>query len=956
GEAADGKDLYWPTGWSIEKYNSDWKLKAYADIVIESAGALPGAPYLRIYNDGEQNMSESIKAEKSFSLPEGDGGVIRTKFKYSTNHGNYGASVSLTDENGKGITIASGWNGEWISDSVMVDSEPQTPSGSGQWRVYVNDLLGTGNSGAYSIGTASSSDDGAWRYFDIVANTSSGTVVTELAGKSISLGSGIYAVAATYGTETNILKGVLPSGMKAFSRFYLQSPGWFQGSEVRLDNVSIEYTPVVYIDNRFTNRAIIKSGGNEVKDASELGSEISIESTLYNKSLSDKDAAVLAVLYRNGYMINAAAGTAEAVPHSASGDESIYKQLDFSLITPAEDIFADMSLSVFTIDSFEKIGARCGTLNIPEKISDAEFTEETTEPSIYESTNTLSYCGTTEPGSVITYAVLREGCELTESMSAEEFCSALYYFGSAVADSDGEYAFDVKFAGSDAEYTLVINDSKEQRSYPLSFKNKLADSIAGSMNDISDITKLRAELDTFLEAIQFSNKVYNSNIDEIRSEDLFYNIFFDEIKKNPVSTTDDVVKNAEMSALIFALGRETEQSGFERILSENIDMVDVSRIWSNDLYSDSILTDDNVKKIIFERFAKSALNNADMLSDMEKFVEGLGDCTVLAVCEKTVGSAAGKRIIELLNSYFAEGNSSFTAAYNSYSDMSSTKQDTAAAAIMGKSHESIEKLVSAFSGAVKTADQSNSGSSSGGSGGSGGGGSVKPSGGSSVGGTIVFNPPAEEKQPELIPPSYEIPQKGEAVEFSDLNEAEWAAEYVQKLSERGIVSGDDYGNFYPNRPILREEFVKMLVKALGLETLYVGSNFSDVPHDAWFYEYVSAAYANGIVNGIDNEYFGAGQNITREDMCTMLCRALEKYGVYMPENESEGFADDAELSSYARSGVYTLKQLGAIDGFSNGKFEPKRNASRAETAKILNIVLEYMDKEKNPADKEESDK
>ena len=88
----------------------------------------------------------------------------------------------------------------------------------------------------------------------------------------------------------------------------------------------------------------------------------------------------------------------------------------------------------------------------------------------------------------------------------------------------------------------------------------------------------------------------------------------------------------------------------------------------------------------------------------------------------------------------------------------------------------------------------------------------------------------------------------------------------------------------------------------------------------------------------------------------MLYRALEKYGVYIPKNEISQFADDAELSGYARAGVYALKQLGAIDGFSDGRFEPKRNASRAETAKILNIVLEYMDKEAKSGDKEESDK
>ena len=57
GEVVGDKQLYQPEGWTIEKMNSDWDLKAYADIVTESIGSMSGVPYLRIYNTGEQKLS-----------------------------------------------------------------------------------------------------------------------------------------------------------------------------------------------------------------------------------------------------------------------------------------------------------------------------------------------------------------------------------------------------------------------------------------------------------------------------------------------------------------------------------------------------------------------------------------------------------------------------------------------------------------------------------------------------------------------------------------------------------------------------------------------------------------------------------------------------------------------------------------------------------------------------------
>ncbi len=956
GEIVGDKQLNQPAGWTFEKSNSSWELKAYADIVTDSVGSMPGVPYLRLYNNGEQKLSESIRAKKEFELPDEGVGIVRTKFRYSTNHGNYAAGVGITDSNGKGVNISSGWAGSWETDGGAVDGESQTTYGSGQWRLFVSDLLGTGNSGNFSIGTASGSDDFTWRNFEVVVNTSEEKLATEIAGQNITLGGRVYAVAMTSGGATNILKGNLRLGTGKLCNFTLSTPGWFQGSEVRLDDVSVEYTPIIYIDNRFTNRVTVKNNGTDVSVPGDIGTELTIENKLMNKSLTDKDAVILTALYRNGYMINSAAGFAEKVPHSVTGDENIFKNLDMTFKTPSEDIFGNVELKIFTLDSYDKIGARCGAFVISENSQSGTYTSDTTNPAINEQSNTLSYSGTNEPETNVTYAVVKSGKELASAMKAEDFSGALYYFGETKSDKSGKYVFDIKFAGENSEYTLLVNDGGTLKKYPIIFQNKLAENLTGRIGSAQSADELKTMLDLYLEAVMFSNSLYNRYINEIKSGNELYNNFYNEMKNNPVSSGEEILKLVKICTLIYGLNKENDTADMKQVLENNADLFDLERIYSKDLYSDSILTDENVKQLVFDKFAKCLVNDRTLFDNVEKFHNTFGDAVILAICEKTVGSAFGKKIIETINSHSGADDAAFSQTYKTYSGMNETKRSVIEESIMGKSYSDTDAIKTAFQTATaKQINQSQSGGGTGGgeSTGGGKGTTVMPSGSGNSTQRPALQP---NREPALTPPEYKLPAKGEAVSFSDLNNAPWAENFIVKLSERGIVSGDENGKFNPNKTVSREEFVTMLVKLLGIDTLYVGSGFDDVPADAWYYEYVSAAYEKGIVSGTDNNSFGSGQNITREDMCVMIYRALKTYGVYIQEAECEKFSDDESLSGYARDGVYALKKLGAADGFSDGTFAPGKYASRAESAKILSVILDYLETESNTADAEVSNK
>ena len=172
--------------------------------------------------------------------------------------------------------------------------------------------------------------------------------------------------------------------------------------------------------------------------------------------------------------------------------------------------------------------------------------------------------------------------------------------------------------------------------------------------------------------------------------------------------------------------------------------------------------------------------------------------------------------------------------------------------------------------------------------------------------------------------------------YTDVPRDYWAANAIESLSEKGIVSGNGDGTFAPERFVTREEFVKMIVEASGISLGGTTDKFTDVPLEAWFNTYVAAASENGIVNGIEDTLFGAGTQITRQDLVVMLYRAAGLDAI--PSTES--FSDDGLISDYAKEAVYTLHRLGIVSGRTVEEFAPLMPATRAEAAALIYRMAE----------------
>jgi hypothetical protein len=188
-----------------------------------------------------------------------------------------------------------------------------------------------------------------------------------------------------------------------------------------------------------------------------------------------------------------------------------------------------------------------------------------------------------------------------------------------------------------------------------------------------------------------------------------------------------------------------------------------------------------------------------------------------------------------------------------------------------------------------------------------------------------------------------VPDKGNDV-FSDVPTDFWGITYIEALANKGIVAVADNKLFYPNNFITREEFVKLLVEAFIENDTTATTDFSDVSNDKWYYTYIATAVKEGIVYGIDNNKFGVGSLITRQDMAVMAYRVAQKVGISISDNldnnELDKFTDESIISCYAKEAVGIMKKGNILSGKENKLFEPIANSTRAQAAKIICLLLQ----------------
>lgn len=177
--------------------------------------------------------------------------------------------------------------------------------------------------------------------------------------------------------------------------------------------------------------------------------------------------------------------------------------------------------------------------------------------------------------------------------------------------------------------------------------------------------------------------------------------------------------------------------------------------------------------------------------------------------------------------------------------------------------------------------------------------------------------------------------------FSDMLTTHWASRTIQVLSAKHIVNGVNDSMFKPSGNTTRAEFVSLLVRALNLEASQDEQMFKDVKEDAWYAASVQAAVKAGFVSGISLDLFAPNAPITRAEMTVLVARALD---MNKDTNLNAQFADSKDIPIWAMPSVAALNEAGLVQGKGNNMFHPRSNATRAEAAQFILIIINHLSK------------
>ena len=190
---------------------------------------------------------------------------------------------------------------------------------------------------------------------------------------------------------------------------------------------------------------------------------------------------------------------------------------------------------------------------------------------------------------------------------------------------------------------------------------------------------------------------------------------------------------------------------------------------------------------------------------------------------------------------------------------------------------------------------------------------------------------------------YGVGYKNPAPAFTDIHN-HWAADNILFAASRGLLSGTSDTTFSPGTGMTRGMFVTALGRLAGINPdSYQTGKFTDVKADAYYAPYVNWAAQNGIMEGVTATTFAPDTNINREQMAVIMANYAKKLGYDLPKTlRAVTFADNAQISSWAKDAVKAMQQVGILAGKANNCFDPKGTATRAEVATVLRRFVKIV--------------
>jgi RHS repeat-associated protein len=192
------------------------------------------------------------------------------------------------------------------------------------------------------------------------------------------------------------------------------------------------------------------------------------------------------------------------------------------------------------------------------------------------------------------------------------------------------------------------------------------------------------------------------------------------------------------------------------------------------------------------------------------------------------------------------------------------------------------------------------------------------------------------------------------IPFSDVPQGSTFYTFVQCLACRGILGGYSDGTFRPNNPVTRSQLSKIVSNSAGFNDAPGPQLFEDVQPGSTFYDYIQRLANRGIISGYpcggsgepcgptNLPYFRPGNNATRGQISKIVARARG-----YEDNQTSRTFQDVLVGSTFHKWIENLTTRSIMSGYPCGGmgepcgagnlpyFRPNNNATRGQVAKIV---------------------
>ncbi|MBQ4092696.1 MAG: S-layer homology domain-containing protein, partial [Firmicutes bacterium] len=175
--------------------------------------------------------------------------------------------------------------------------------------------------------------------------------------------------------------------------------------------------------------------------------------------------------------------------------------------------------------------------------------------------------------------------------------------------------------------------------------------------------------------------------------------------------------------------------------------------------------------------------------------------------------------------------------------------------------------------------------------------------------------------------------------FTDVAPDSWYKEAVDFAYYNGLMNGVSDTTFGPDGVTTRAQLVTILYRYAGSPQVSGEVPFTDLDAKggSWYMDGVKWAYQNKIVNGTGATTFSPNNQLTREQLVTILYRYCNEY-LHMNTSEREGlskYSDVKLVDNYAMGPFQWAVAKGYVSGTSATKLSPDDSATRAQISTIM---------------------